>query len=217
MQRTSKTPSIPRILAASALFLAVGGTAFAQTAAPASAPLSSPTQSAPQGSAQGAPHADGKHHRNGQHGHHGHRGHHGHHGAGFMKALDTDKDGAISKAEADAAFERIDANKDGKLQPDELKAYRKTQFEQHRAEMKAKFDADFKAADKNGDGALSKDEAQAMPRLARNYDKLDANRDGKLTQAEIRAGMQKMHQERAKRAPRGNDQPNPAVPSSKGG
>ena len=56
-----------------------------------------------------------------------------------MKAADKDGDGAISKAEADAAgmtrlsknFDKLDANKDGKVSRDEMKMAR-----QHRGEHK---------------------------------------------------------------------------------
>ncbi|HEY4374365.1 MAG TPA: hypothetical protein VGN52_20755 [Burkholderiales bacterium] len=49
-----------------------------------------------------------------------------------LKAADTDGDGMLSRAEVDAAgiknlsknFDAIDANKDGKLSRDEMKAYR---------------------------------------------------------------------------------------------
>ena len=55
---------------------------------------------------------------------------HGEHAGGFMKRLDTDGDGKISKAEALAAaaarFDAADANKDGFLTPDEMKAARKS-------------------------------------------------------------------------------------------
>jgi len=65
------------------------------------------------------------------------------------------------------------------------------QMEKRRAEMKQRFDADFKKADADGDGALSKAEAEkSMPRLAKDFDAIDTNKDGKLTQDEIRARMQ---------------------------
>ncbi len=105
----------------------------------------------------------------------------------WMKSVDTDGDGTISKAEADALFNRIDTNHDGKLDKSEMAAYRKALMEQRRAEMQKELDAKFKAADKNGDGALTKDEVNAgLPRLAKHFDQLDANHDGKLTQDESR-------------------------------
>ena len=49
--------------------------------------------------------------------------------------------------------------------------------------------AHLRAADKDGDGALSKAEAEAagMKRLVENFDRLDANKDGKVTREEMRA------------------------------
>ncbi|MGT2494447.1 hypothetical protein ACU4GD_38185 [Cupriavidus basilensis] len=41
-----------------------------------------------------------------------------------------------------------------------------------------------------------------MPRLAKNFDQLDANHDGKVTLDEIRAGMKKMHDQRMRQMPR---------------
>ena len=48
--------------------------------------------------------------------------------------------------------------------------------------------ARMKAADKDGDGAISKAEANAagMTRLSKNFDKLDANKDGKVTRKEMK-------------------------------
>ncbi|MBL0140809.1 MAG: EF-hand domain-containing protein [Betaproteobacteria bacterium] len=45
-----------------------------------------------------------------------------------------------------------------------------------------------KAADTNGDGMISREEAQAsLPRLAANFDAIDANKDGFISLAEIEA------------------------------
>jgi Spy/CpxP family protein refolding chaperone len=187
MQGNSKSQILKHFLAASAAFLVAGG-AFAQAAATAPAPAQ-----------RGAMH------------------NHMEHGGGmWMKSVDTDGDGMISKAEADALFNRIDTNHDGKLDKNELAAYRKTMMEQRRAEMQQEFEAKFKAADKNGDGALTRDEVKAgLPRLAQHFDQLDANHDGKLTLDEIKAGMEKMHQERMQRMQRGPGAP--SAPSSSGG
>lgn len=60
--------------------------------------------------------------------------------------------------------------------------------EQCRAERRARLDARFKQADTDGDGALSRPEAgKGMPRLARHFDALDADQDGRVTREEIEA------------------------------
>jgi Ca2+-binding EF-hand superfamily protein len=54
--------------------------------------------------------------------------------------------------------------------------------------MRAHGEERWKAADTDGDAAISRDEAKlAMPRLAAEFDKVDANGDGKVTREEMRA------------------------------
>ena len=124
--------------------------------------------------------------------------------AEFKKA-DTDGDGALSKAEAEKGMPRlardfaaIDANKDGKLTPDEIRTYMQARMAAHQGGKdgkagehgKQRFEERFKKADTDGDGALSKAEAEkGMPRLAREFDAIDANKDGKVTQDELRSFM----------------------------
>ena len=116
---------------------------------------------------------------------------------------DTNGDGVVTREEAQAAsansvakrFDELDLNKDGQITKEEMSQVRETRH----AAMKQKFDADFKAADKNADGGLSKEEASAsMPRLAKHFDELDANKDGVVTQEELQAHHQQM---RGKRQP----------------
>lgn len=60
--------------------------------------------------------------------------------------------------------------------------------EQCRAERQARIKERVRQADADGDGALSRAEAEtAMPRLARHFDRLDANQDGFVTAEEIEA------------------------------
>ncbi|WP_426284681.1 hypothetical protein [Luteibacter sp. E-22] len=45
----------------------------------------------------------------------------------------------------------------------------------------------LKAADTNGDGFIDRQEADAkLPRVAKNFDKLDADQDGKLSPSELK-------------------------------
>ncbi|AOY92440.1 Ca2+ sensor [Cupriavidus sp. USMAA2-4] len=176
MQGKKMKQNIQRFLAASAVFL-VTGAAFAQSAV-------DPAASAADG-AKPMMGMDMGHHRD---------------GLGWLDAADANGDGAVTKAEFDALFRRIDTNHDGKIDKAEAQAFRKAMWEQRRAKMEARFEARFKAADKNGDGALTREEVQAgLPRLAPHFDQLDANHDGKLTLDEIRAGMRKMHEARMQR------------------
>ena len=84
----------------------------------------------------------------------GHRGPGGH--GQPMAALDTDKDGRVSKAEADAEpkfaqrFAQMDANKDGYIDQADREAMARQQRDQW-----------FDAADSNKDGSLSRAEFDA--------------------------------------------------------
>ncbi len=111
--------------------------------------------------------------------------------AGGVKKADTDGNGTLSRAEVGKAmphlagkFNSIDANKDGQLSRSELNAWKKA----HRGERRAKAVERFRHADADGDGAISRAEAvKHAPRLAKKFDQIDANKDGKLTQDELRA------------------------------
>jgi Ca2+-binding EF-hand superfamily protein len=110
---------------------------------------------------------------------------------GHFNKADTNRDGKLSRAEVEKAmpqlsgkFESIDTNKDGQLSRGELNAWKKA----HRAERQAKAAERFKHADADGDGAISRAEAEKhAPRLAKKFDQIDSNKDGKLTQDELRA------------------------------
>jgi len=111
----------------------------------------------------------------------------------MFSQFDTNKDGRVSMQEAQEGtarlFKEIDTNKDGFISKEEMQAHHKAMHEKHSEMMREK----WKAADKDGDGALSRAEIEAgnMPMLARDFDKLDKNKDGKLTPDEMRMGMRK--------------------------
>ena len=61
------------------------------------------------------------------------------------------------------------------------------------AERHAQAQARFTAADRDANGRLGRLEAQAVgERMANNFDRMDANRDGALDKAELAAVRQKM-------------------------
>jgi Ca2+-binding EF-hand superfamily protein len=119
--------------------------------------------------------------------HASHRGHRRH--GGFMKKLDKDADGRISREEANAAprlvqrFDQLDADHDGFITKDELRAARKAMRTAH-----------WKRIDTDGDGKVSLAEAQAnAPRLAKHFEQLDANHDGFVTPDEMKAAFRHHH------------------------
>jgi len=106
----------------------------------------------------------------------------------WWKKVDTDRDGSVSRAEAQAHaprlaadFDKVDTNKDGKVSRTELEAAGKQAHQAHAQEWWQKVDADH-------DGSISKSEATAnAPRVAKHFDQLDTNSDGKITPDELKA------------------------------
>lgn len=123
----------------------------------------------------------------------------------YLKRADADGNGTLSRAEVEKSmprmakkFDQIDANKDGQLSRDEMKAWRKTHKHAHRkadkADRQARTAERFKHADTNGDGKISRAEAEKnAPRLAMKFDAIDANKDGQLTPDELRAYREARH------------------------
>ena len=105
----------------------------------------------------------------------------------FLEAFDQDGDGFLTKEEAiyrplADRFESFDSNKDGKLAKQKMDSFRGGMLFSGRPGF---FDALNRRMDANGDGKVSKEESINTPLLAKNFESLDANKDGFLTLKEI--------------------------------
>jgi Ca2+-binding EF-hand superfamily protein len=112
-----------------------------------------------------------------------------------FKSADKDSDGTLDKTEAKAMprvsknFDKIDTDKDGTVSLDEIKAA----MTHAKKSMHEKGEAAFKKADADNDGTLDKTEAKAMPRVAKNFDAIDADKDGTVSMEEIHTFMKAQH------------------------
>jgi Ca2+-binding EF-hand superfamily protein len=101
---------------------------------------------------------------------------------GKIKAADTNGDGVISREEAKALprlaqhFDQIDADKNGSISMDEMKAM-------HARHREGRFDR----MDTDRDGKVSRAEAERFPQMADKFGKLDANGDGFITKDELKS------------------------------
>jgi hypothetical protein len=118
--------------------------------------------------------------------------------AGQFRRADADGNGMLSRAEAERAapllakqFDAIDANRDGQISPEEIRAFRRAGRGSARgAQAGAKFELYFARADSDGDGALSRAEAErGLRRVAKKFEHIDRDGDGRLTREEMQAWL----------------------------
>ncbi|WP_160060908.1 EF-hand domain-containing protein [Psychromonas sp. L1A2] len=111
----------------------------------------------------------------------------GHHKVDFAK-VDVNKDGQITKDEAKRGllkrFDKIDSDANGSISTTEFAALEKM----HKGKGNHKLD--FGSIDTNNDSKITKDEAKG--RLAKHFDKVDADANGLISTAEF-AALEKMH------------------------
>lgn len=118
-----------------------------------------------------------------------------------FRRIDANHDEGISKEEAEkendpfliANFAAVDANKDGKMSLQELNTFAaappKKPVQPSQPAQPGKPGPLFMATDKDGNGTLSKDELKDKPELYQDFDKIDADHDGKVTPQEIASHM----------------------------
>lgn len=79
-------------------------------------------------------------------------------------------------------FDDIDADKNGQLSRDEIKAW----IDARQQEMRQRIGDHIKAADKNADGQISREEAQlGLPMLYEHFEFVDVDGNGQITPAEF--------------------------------
>ncbi|QDZ09074.1 EF-hand domain-containing protein [Sphingomonas panacisoli] len=122
-------------------------------------------------------------------------------------------------AQADARFDRMDVNKDGKLDATEMTMRRQPATASGATPPAAADGAATPPApgsrmmarlDTNGDGTI--DRAEFRAQAARRFDRMDANKDGKLDPAERQAARDAMGM---RRGGAGGDTPPPPADAPK--
>jgi len=115
-------------------------------------------------------------------------GGHGMRGKGMLKQADSDGDGVVTLAEAEAKFRErtlaIDVNKDGSISVQEMEAHRQIMRAERQAARLTALDAD-----KNGTVSVEEFNNAHSKRLAR----MDSNSDGKLDAEDRRSGRGRGH------------------------
>ena len=149
---------------------------------------------------------------------------------------DANGDGVLTRdeamAQADARFDRLDTNKDGRLTPDEMQPHRPMGSADATPPPPPPADGAspppmtgpggrgfggrmFARLDTNGDGVIDREEYRAL--AARRFDRMDTNKDGKVDAAERQAARDAMGQMRGMRGGGDMPPPPPSAPTDKPG
>jgi Ca2+-binding EF-hand superfamily protein len=112
----------------------------------------------------------------------------------MFERLDLNKDGEITREEAEGArearFAETDTDGDGLISPAEMTAAREAKAAERQQRR-------FEKLDTNKDGLLSQEEMAESRRGQRHagmFDRVDANDDGKITREEAEAMHQRMQE-----------------------
>lgn len=127
-----------------------------------------------------------------------------------LMLMDTDKDGQITKAEADTyraeQQKAMDANGDGTISMDEMKAgMARMMGVEPTGRVGQMGEMRFAKLDTNGDGALSADEMAADNRFTRIFKRIDQNGDGTLGKEELAQAQAWAQEHRGKKHGRMGD------------
>jgi Ca2+-binding EF-hand superfamily protein len=132
----------------------------------------------------------------------------------FFERFDNDHNGVVTRAEFDAVraaeFARLDANHDGQLSRDEMRAGHGEMFRARGGEpgpggRGGFFEHMLERADANHDGSITRDEFLAGPIAM--FNRLDKNHDGVISADELRQARAEMAQQRQGwRGDRGGDE-----------
>ncbi|WP_242690984.1 EF-hand domain-containing protein [Lysobacter enzymogenes] len=91
----------------------------------------------------------------------------------------------LERAYIDSAFAAVDSDKNQVITRKEFDAFMTARIAKQRIE----FDKGFAAADVNGDGGIDRNEAKIHEALVEHFDKLDTDKDGKLSRREMTAAL----------------------------
>lgn len=115
-------------------------------------------------------------------------------GGGGLAALDANRDGMLSRDEAQSHahlaqnFDAIDSNHDGQLSRDELMSWHQQHKGMHGGSAGGGgHGGGWKRLDTNGDGRIERSEVADNPRALARFDAADTNHDGVVTMDEARA------------------------------